>query len=416
MALAPVEAPKRSVSKIAWLAGTSFLFIALTAGWSAWVDSRAQALWDEAHKARSRGDYETAERALQRRAWYLPGDVKAMAFRSDVALRRGDNDAALYWLAQIPPHSPAAQFAYLKRAKLLMEFFRPKAADAEFRRVLRLIPTMTDARWSLIVIYGVQRRAAEQESQLWELSRQADQRLEALRLLAQGRVVIPADSLGGLPDEGKVLESCLKAEPDNPHLRPALAYFYRNRGEVQRAIDLLDSWVASNPDDGDAATELAACYLDQGTPEPAAKLLEPPRGSQKIRARYWSLRADWLERVGRPNEAVDAARRAIELAPRDPELHYRLGQTLRAAGKSDEAQVWLKKAEAGIELRKLAANIPMKPDDTGPILEMADACKALGRDREARAWYNVAIQLEPENERARKGLRRDDEAPGEASS
>ncbi len=161
------------------------------AGWRAWSSYRSGALWREAIDASRARAWDRVETALSRRTWYQPDDPAAIALRVEAALRRGDREAAAQALATVPDSSPQAESAHLSRGRLLKELYRPAEAVDELRACLRLNPGQLAAHRELIIIFGIERRAREQETQLWALYDCIDGAIEALRILAQSTVTIP---------------------------------------------------------------------------------------------------------------------------------------------------------------------------------------------------------------------------------
>src|SRR5688572_8104410 len=58
----------------------------------------------------------------------------------------------------------------------------------------------------------------------------------------------------------------------------------------------------------------------------------------------WSQLAQWLVRADAPAEALSAARRAVQLAPSQPQAHITLAELLRAQKKYADAEAELEKA------------------------------------------------------------------------
>ena len=209
-------------------------------------------------------DWGRAEAALARLTWYRPDDLEAIRLRVGIAEQRGDLAAAARALAAVPDSVPESPSAHVRRGLILKELYRAREAEAAFRAALRLAPRLPEPRRELVALLGIERRADEQEKELWELHDRAGCPIEALRLLAQSTVIIPPGTLAKTSDEGAVLERCLAADPDDSHLRPPLARFYRLRGETDAARRLLESWLRDHPDDPSARVEWLACLARRG--------------------------------------------------------------------------------------------------------------------------------------------------------
>jgi tetratricopeptide (TPR) repeat protein len=250
-----------------------------------------------------------------------------------------------------------------------------------------------EARREWIIILGIERRAREQEAQLWELHDRGGAAIEALRLLAQSTVTIPPGALAKDTDEGSVLRRCLETTPDDPSLPAPLAYFLRNRGRVAEARGLLEPWLRSGRGGPDIRLEDLACLLDEGEIESARPWFDRPSESLQEQGRYWRLRADWLRLQDRSREALESDREAVRRDPRDPESRYRLARALRASGMSREADEAMAYHQGLQRLGLLASQVAETAPDLGRLLEAARLCHELGRDREARGWYAAVLRV-----------------------
>jgi tetratricopeptide (TPR) repeat protein len=287
---------------------------------------------------------------------------------------------------------------------ILKELYRTREAEAAFRAALRRAPRLPEPRRELIALLGIERRADEQEKELWELHDRARCPIEALRLLAQSTVTIPPGTLAKPSDEGAVLERCLAADPADSHLRPPLARFYRLRGETGSARRLLEPWLRDHPDDPLARVEWLACVLDEGDADAASPWFDSPPSSCRGLADFERRRGDWLSLQGKSDEAIPAYREAVRLAPREPEVRYRLAQALRAAGRVDEANEALAYHRRLQDLAVLAAGVEADHPALDRLNEVGRVCRTLGREREARAWFAHALELDPANAEARAAL------------
>ena len=394
---------RRAIARVVAMTVLVAMMLSL-AGWLGWEAYRLDALWREARGAADVGAWDRVESALARRAWYRPADPDAIELRVSAALRRGDRETAIHALEAVPDPSPLAVSAHLTRGRLLKEAYRPAEAVDALRAALRLDPGRAEAHRELIIVFGIERRAGEQEAQLWELHDRGGAPIEALRILAQSAVIIPPGALDKAADEGSVLRRCLETNADDPSLPAPLAYFLRNRGRVAEARALLEPWLRSGRGGPDIRLEDLACLLDQGEIEPPRPWLERPSDPLQEYARYWRLRADWLRLQDRPREALECDREAVRRDPRDPDSRYRLARALRAAGKVRAADEALDAHRRLQLLGEVAAGISETTPDLDRLLQAARLCRDLGRDREARGWYRAISRIAPSHDEARRFL------------
>jgi tetratricopeptide (TPR) repeat protein len=373
-------------------------------GWFGWCGYRSRALWHEANAAAEVRAWDRVAAALDRRAWYQPHDLEAIRLRAQAALRSGDREGAARVLKAVRQNSPMAEWAHFQRGRVLKELYRPAAAIDEFRACLRLNPLRIDAHRELTVIFGIERRASEQEAQLWRLHDCTGGALEALRMLAQSAVTIPPDALARDADEGSVLRRCLEANPDDPAPRAPLGYFLRNRGLVAEARAVLEPALGEPGGDPGARLEDLACLLDEGDVDASRPSFERPDERLEAFGRYWLLRGDWFGIQGRHAEALENHRNAVCRDPRDAQARYRLSQSLRAAGRIREAEAALLAHERIVQLSQLAGRISLTEPNASQLLEAARICRELGRDREARAWCAAVLRVDPSRAEARRLL------------
>jgi tetratricopeptide (TPR) repeat protein len=357
----------------------------------AWRRHREATLMAAARAASHAGDWERVERSLARLAWYGPLDHAALRLRIFAAMQRDDVVAAAALLEQVDGSAAEIAAARLEQGRILQEQGRLRAAAVAYRGALEHAPASNSARKALIGLLGLERRGGEQAEQLWMMVEQGgarpEARVEALCLLARGGPVIPVGTLVRGADEGTVLRRCLEVEPDNQHARAALAYFLRNRGQLDEARRLLEPWYLERGDQPPVGDEYLALLLDEGRMEEAGSMLtsNSPRRAM--------LRGIWLAMQGKPDEAVAAFQESVRRDPANPEPHHRLAQALRAVGRAQEATTQLEWVEDSRTLVQIVSSIDYAAPSPAAIARAEQLCRKMSRDREADAWKSLA---EPE--------------------
>lgn len=96
--------------------------------------------------------------------------------------------------------------------------------------------------------------------------------------------------------------------------------------------------------------------------------------------------------AGRHDDAVEAMRRAVLMAPRDVHLQADLGQTLAAAGRTDEA------------LAAFSQAVELQPDFAAGWYLLGMTAYGVGRDREALDALRRAAALAPDHPQVLRGL------------
>jgi tetratricopeptide (TPR) repeat protein len=151
-----------------------------------------------------------------------------------------------------------------------------------------------------------------------------------------------------------------------------------------------------------ALLEWAACLLEDGELDRLRPLFERPTDALRGIGAFWLLHGEWARRQGLEAEALDNYREAIRLDPRSADAHYRLGLALRQTGP--EATRCLEVAQKARDLKNLVAQISDRSRDTERLVRAGRLCADIGRYREARAWFSVALKSNPRHAEARACL------------
>ncbi|MGH9323444.1 MAG: tetratricopeptide repeat protein, partial [Vicinamibacteria bacterium] len=127
--------------------------------------------------------------------------------------------------------------------------------------------------------------------------------------------------LGRLGEAEKLFTSVLAELPGNPELcyRIGLAYFLEKRAEEARRY--FERALEIEPTHAEALLALGQLEGRDGNLERALALLE--KAASRPVSHYY--RAAVLERMGRDEEMIEAARRAVDLAPNDAAFRRFLG-------------------------------------------------------------------------------------------
>ncbi len=196
--------------------------------------------------------------------------------------------------------------------------------------------------------------------------------------------------------------------------------------EVVDGLEILEGAIAADPTYLPARIELArAClkaqrltgngmWLDRGLAEAQRALSgeQPPVDAYLVMGQLH-------RRAGDLGAAIDAYSRAAELAPGNPEAHFRLGRSLQSAGRFDDADRELQRVvylRPGYwpdhhwlaELYQIqgrydaAANqyrrvIELAPDHDAGYLNLGGVYLAQGRTDDAREAFETALRVLPED-------------------
>jgi predicted CXXCH cytochrome family protein len=212
-----------------------------------------------------------------------------------------------------------------------------------------------------------------------------DVRLEAARRIAE----LPARSLSAEEQsrrERGVNEyvASQRSSADRPEAHHNLGLLFMNVGRPAEAESELKAALELDPSFVPAAVTLADLYRALGRDAEAEPLLRGMIERQPSAASPHHALGLWLVRAGRRGEAIDALRRAAELAPDDPRMAYVYAVALSEPDRT----------KAVAELQRSLARHPYHR-------ETLSALAAFSRDAGARAdalrYAETLAQLEPDD-------------------
>jgi Flp pilus assembly protein TadD len=192
------------------------------------------------------------------------------------------------------------------------------------------------------------------------------------------------------------------------------------------SLTLFTHAVEVNPHSYAALNSLAATYVETGRPELA---MEPARRAVELRpdyARYYLTLGNALGAINHLDEAKAAYRQAIALAPDEPSAHGNLAGVLARAGDFQAAEAQAKEAlrldpqdaQAHLNLgtmyaqqgrnedaiHELEASLQLNPDSAIAHANLGFVLLSVGKPPEAAAHFVAALKLNPNYIQARNGL------------
>jgi len=360
------------------------------------------------------------------------------------------------------PQAPDTAEAHLGKGYDALKQERYEAAAAEFRAALRLDPALVmRARFPLAVALFELKHSAEARREFEAVRREAGDQPNVSYYL--GRLdLLDQDFAGAVRNLAKAM-----AKPPFPDTAYYLGLACFKQGDLAAAEKWLRQAAQANPRDSLARYQLAMVYRSQGREEEARKSFAESaelrrrdtdesalrtQCAQKLdsgpraEARAFCQRLydpDDAERLtalgtiygqhGDLEAALDALRRAAELAPERPEMQYNLAFTYYRMGRFQEARAPIAKAVArwpdifqlsflyGAVLAKLGEDLPayealtraheLNLQDAGAADLLYQATLALGRKSlaahqypDALRYFGEAARLRPGDPEARQGM------------
>ena len=239
-----------------------------------------------------------------------------------------------------------------------------------------------------------------------------EQFLDAYSFLRAG---MANERTGNYPGAVRLYRRGLELEPDNVELLNAIGFSLFQQGKSQEAVVELEKALAIDPKHWKSHTNMALASIDLGELEVAEAHYRESLAIEPQPAIYNDL-GFVLERLGMPEDATAAYRKALELDPASASAHYNLGSSLARSGNYAEAEKHLRTAlesspntqtytGLGIVLRQqgrmdqavasLQAAIEADPNNAIAHRELAEALTSLGRMDEARRELERARALSP---------------------
>jgi tetratricopeptide (TPR) repeat protein len=280
---------------------------------------------------------------------------------------------------------------HLRKAAEYLKANDPDSAVKEFNAVLALNPNNAEAYANLGVV-AYFRRDYRNASQYLRKALAIDPSLtktQALLGICQKRL--------GDPSAAVLLQESflkLKDKPLRQQVGLELAALYERQGEPDRAVPVMQKLVDLNPDDVEILYRAQRLYQELGE-ETLNKLAVLAPGS----ARMQQVIAESLINAGDLNGATEHYRKALQIDPRTPGVHFELAQAIFESAPSDPAV----QAEAE---KELAAAVATDGDSAKVQCEFGRIALLKADLDQAHEHYANALRMDPADAEAQLGLGR----------
>ena len=292
-------------------------------------------------------------------------------------LRRGTLEPAAESFQRALDLAPNLFASHLGLARIDLQRGDPAAAAARLEQVLQVKPGLAAAHHLLGLAYRQLGRSEEARSHLraglpgndsgdrspslaapsgldpWQ-EELASSRVSH-RMLVE--VAGQAFAAGDYARAQSTLQTLREHRPDDITLILNLATVYRRIGRRAAALDLLAESLETHPHQVRLALDLATTLLEADDPP---KALEAARRAREIAPdapEPLALEARAHLALEAPEAAEALLREALALAPSDPDLHLDLARVLAALGRSEEAAVYESKGKALGTTSRVAAAV-----------------------------------------------------------
>ena len=175
----------------------------------------------------------------------------------------------------------------------------------------------------------------------------------------------------------------LEIEPENVELLNAMGFSLFQQGKSKEAVVAFEKALSVDPKHWKAHNNMALASIDLGELEMAEAHYRESLAIKPQPAIYNDL-GFVLERLGMPEQAAEAFRKALELDPESASAQYNLGASLVRSGEFAEAEGHLRTALK-------------KNPNTQTYTALGIALWQQGRVNEAIANLRAAIEADPKN-------------------
>ncbi len=397
---ASLKVLKPETRRPAWLSAAVLGFLGFAA-WGAWAWTGAGAdpslLAEQVESAIRDGRHDRAEAALARLARLRPPIPADRLLRAMSAHLVRHDDGAIAELNSVSDSDPLAAQARLFAGQIELRRNRVRLAEHFLLAATRLDPTLVQAHRELIYIYGILYHRHALNAEFLALSRLVPLSFHDAYVWCLTRNVT-WDSKELVPQ----LRTYVAADPADRASRLSLAEGLRRIGRRDETDAVLAPLPATDPDARAIRVRLA---LDRGDERLAESLLAVGADDHpelaRLRGRLALVRRDGPA-------AVQHFRAANAAEPDDRDGLAGLGQALTMVGDTASAAPYLAVAR---DLDALGALIQRVKAGSGPpdskrLYDLGVACQKARRLPEARAWFQLVVDLDPLDSDAQKALYR----------
>lgn len=296
----------------------------------------------------------------------------------------GDGEGAkALWNGLLKEDSPAAERA---EVALIMENFK-YMADAE--------PLLAKAHEqdpaNLEFAQALAKNRMEQEKfdealPLFELMANQTEN-EYFRDRGEGGLLDVYGKLGILAEKRAEWETAASAEPENTELLMRLARMYSRSGDSAAALRLFERCVELQPENPDYLKSLAANYVRGGQTSEGIEIYRKLIDVDGNRAAgYYRELLDIYLKADFQQEAIDTARKVVELSPADAEAYLTLGQVHMVYRQPEEA------------LAAYRSALRLEPDEPDYHRQYGDTLQQENRLGEAEEAYRKMLDSAKEDD------------------
>ena len=344
------------------------------------------------------GEQEAALRETERLVSLEPDDEGHIVALGEQHFQRGNKKKAQEIWKRLLVVLPKKEQAMARLAEIYADHDMTAEALDLYDKAVKLAPNDPALRRGIAQVLERQRRVDEAVAawtKVMELARDPAQR--PLRREARTRIIALLYKERRLPARLMPYEQAFSATPPDLEAGYFLAEAYTKMGRLDAAERILRRILEAQPDDVDALSSLVVVLRGRHQLTDAIATLRKLAELVPSRAReFYSQIADLDLLLYHDDEAIQYARRAVEMAPHDPAAHLRL------------AEIFEKKEDFPAAVAAYRAALAENPRLWKAQFALARLLIRGGQLREAALVYREVLSRAPEDEvvldAARKAL------------
>ena len=277
----------------------------------------------------------------------------------------------------------------MQSAQTALQSKDAETAAREFRAALALDPRNAEAYTNLGVIAFLQGDYQTASAHL-----RSALAIQPSLVKAQALLGICQKRLGDPSARALLEKSFAKLQDKSLRMQVGmeLAGLYDQQGELDRTASVMQSLVDIDPDNVDVLFMAQRIYSELAD-DTLNKLAVVAPGS----ARMQQIIAERLINAGDLKGAIDHYRKALEIDPRLPGVHYELGEAILESSPTDPT------AQAGAE-KEFETAVTMEGDNAKVECQLGRIEFSRSNMQQAYAHYNRAFTLNPGEVEAQMGL------------
>lgn len=181
-------------------------------------------------------------------------------------------------------------------------------------------------------------------------------------------------------------QEAVRADPASPLAHTVFGLYWRRHGQLAAAQTEFERAYELDPDNPGLAAELGSLHESRGDFEAAEAWFRKATELAPEDAEFWLLLALFYEanEIKIEPNGLEAAQRAVDLAPQDGRAVDTLGFALYLAGRLDEAESTLTRA------------IELDPHSASALYHMGVLRLSQGSADDAKRLFRQVIQLDPQ--------------------